>query len=82
ARKWRVNFTPTFLFFPKPEPGQEGKSGADLEVVRMPGYFKPFHFLSMFEFVRQGHYANQPFQRYLQDKFAALEAKGIKPDVW
>lgn len=80
ARKWAVNFTPTTVFFSKEVP--EGKSGRDAEVARMPGYFKPFHFLSMFEFVERGAYEKQGFQRYLQDKFKDLEAKGIKPDVW
>ncbi len=52
------------------------------EAFRLPGYMKPFHYLSGLEYVAGGHYADQPFQRYLQDKFAALEAQGIKPDVW
>lgn len=80
ARKWAVNFTPTTVFFGKDVP--EGKSGREAEVARMPGYFKPFHFLSMFEFVEQEAYRKQGFQRYLQDKFKDLEAKGIKPEVW
>ena len=52
ARRWRVNFTPTIQFFPPSLEGATGKSGAEIEVARMPGYFKPFHFLSMFEFVK------------------------------
>ncbi len=80
ANKWRVNFTPTISFFP--EETADGKSGRELEVYRMPGYFKPFHFLSMFEFVEQKAYANQNFQRFLQDKFKRLEAEGKSTDVW
>ncbi len=80
ARKWAVNFTPTIIFFGKTVP--KGKSGRKMEVARMPGYFKPFHFLSMFEFVKQETYKNKGFQRFLQDKFKDLEAKGIKTDVW
>ena len=80
ARKWRVNFTPTIVFFD--DTAEEGKNGADLEVARMPGYFKPFHFLSMFEFVQQKAYADQNFQRFLQAKFEDLRAKGIDVDVW
>ena len=80
ARKWAVNFTPTIVFLGTKV--GEGKSGKDAEVARMPGYFKPFHFISMFEFVKQEAYADNGFQRFLQDKFEALEAKGIKPDVW
>ncbi|NNE24586.1 MAG: thioredoxin fold domain-containing protein [Rhizobiales bacterium] len=80
ARKWAVNFTPTIVFLGTTV--AEGKSGKEAEVARMPGYFKPFHFISMFEFVKQEAYAEKGFQRYLQDKFHELEAKGVKPDVW
>ncbi len=80
ARQWAVNFTPTIQFFDTEI--ADGKSGRDAEVARIPGYFKPFHFLSMFEFVEQKAYETQGFQRFLQDKFADLEAKGVKPDVW
>lgn len=80
ARKWAVNFTPTIVFLGTTV--ADGKSGKEAEVARMPGYFKPFHFISMFEFVKQEAYAEKGFQRYLQDKFQELEAKGIKPNVW
>ena len=83
ARKWPVNFTPTICYFPTTiDPGQNASSGRDLEVMRMPGYFKPFHFVSMSEYVRQGAYENIAFQRYLQDKFERLKAEGNQPDVW
>jgi thioredoxin-related protein len=82
ARRWRVNFTPTIQFFPASLDSSEGKTGAELEVARMPGYFKPFHFLSMFEFVHAGAYATTNFQRFLQDKLADMKAKGIDPNVW
>ncbi len=78
AKKWRVLFTPTINFFgPKPE-----ASAKKSEVMRMPGYFKPFHFVSMFEFVKDEAYKEQQFQRYLQDKFKKLEEEGKKPDLW
>ena len=80
ARKWGVSFTPTLSFFGMGEP--EEKSGRDLEVARMPGYFKPFHFLSMFEYVRQGAYKDLDFQNFLHDKVAKLEAQGVKVDIW
>ncbi len=80
AGKWFVNFTPTAIFFPPDRAG--AVSLQEAEVFRMPGYFKPFHHLSGLEYVASGEYANQPFQRYLQDKFAALQAQGIDPDVW
>ncbi len=81
-RKWRVNFTPTMIFFPRDPALVQGQPGMHAEVARMPGYFKPFHFLSMLEYVHEGAYTAQPFQRFLQDKFKRLEATGQKPEVW
>lgn len=80
ARKWFVNFTPTQVIFPAANAGAADLR--DAEAFRMPGYFKPFHHLSGLEYVATGEYLNQPFQRYLQDKFAALAEQGIDPDVW
>ena len=82
ALRWRAIFTPTMVFFPKEPALVKGKKGVDSEIFRMPGYFKPFHFMSMLEFVNEGHYRKQQFQQYLQDKFADLRKKGIDPDVW
>lgn len=82
ASKWLVNFTPTMIFFPKTLPSSETATGRDHEVMRMPGYFKPFHFLSMFQYVKEEAYKSQNFQRYLQDKFKDMQAKGIDPEVW
>lgn len=82
ARRWGVNFTPTLCFFAADTPIDKARSGRMLEAARMPGYFKPFHFVSMFEFVAQGAYREQNFQRFLQDRFADHEARGEKPDVW
>ena len=78
AKKWRVLFTPTIVFFaPKLE-----QSASLPEVMRMPGYFKPFHFVSMFEYVKDEAYQGKDFQRYLQDKFKRLEEEGKKPEIW
>ena len=71
ARKYRINFTPTLQFFPETVAEMKGKKGADAEVARMPGYFRPFHFISMFEYVWEKRYAHQDFQRYILDKSAA-----------
>ncbi len=80
ARKWKVNFTPTIVFLRQGDLNNVPLSIA--ESARMPGYLKPFHFLSMFEFVAQKKYEDQIFQNFLQDKFARYEAEGRKPDVW
>jgi len=82
ARKWAVNFTPTIQFFDKDPSVVEDKAANHAEVARMPGYFKPFHFLAMFEFVREERYKKIGFQRFLQDRFAEYKAKGIDPNVW
>lgn len=78
ARKWHVNFTPTVVFVGTPEEIADGTR----EVARLPGYFKPFHFQSMLEYVRTGVYGDQNFQRFLQVKFEEMKAQGIDPDVW
>lgn len=80
AQKWSVNFTPTQILLPAEAAGSTDLRQA--EAFRMPGYFKPFHHLSGLEYVSTGAYARQPFQRFLQDKFAELQARGINPDVW
>ena len=80
AQKWFVNFTPTQILFPAGNAGAVDHRTA--EAFRMPGYFKPFHHLSGLEYVASGAWRDQPFQRFLQDKFAELTAKGIDPDVW
>ena len=81
ARKWSVNFTPTMVFFPR-KLTQANKEGGKAEVARMPGYLKPFHFISFLEFVNDGDYKTKPFQQFLQDKFQSLKERGIKPKVW
>ena len=82
AQKWLVVFTPTMVFFPRELEDVKSKSGKEAEIFRMPGYFKPFHFISMLEYVNDGHYKTENFQRFLQGRFAKLRAKGIDPDVW
>lgn len=82
ARKWRVNYTPTMQFFPESLEKIGEQSGLSVEVARMPGYFRPFHFISIFEFVKERIYERTDFQRYLQEKFARIEAEGKKPEVW
>lgn len=80
ARKWYVNFTPTQVLFPAERAGSNDPH--DAEAFRLPGYFKPFHHLSGLEYVASGAFQDQPFQRFLQDKFQVLEEQGIDPDVW
>ena len=80
SRKWRVNFTPTIVFLRQGDLSEVPLKLA--EAARMPGYLKPFHFISMFEFVAEKKYEDQIFQRFLQDKFDRYKAEGKKPDIW
>ncbi len=69
ARKYRINFTPTIQFFPETVAEMKGAKGPDVEVSRMPGYFRNFHFQAMFEYVWDKRYAKgQDFQRYIVEK--------------
>ena len=82
ARRWLVSFTPTISFFSRASADVSGKSGNEIEAARMPGYFKPFHFLAMFEFVHEGHYRTTSFQEYIRQRFRRLQAEGRKPSLW
>ena len=73
ARKYRVMFTPTILFID--EKGEE--------VVRMPGYFKPFHFKHIFVYAAEKGYVKEPsFQRWLGNKADELRAQGKSINLW
>ncbi|MDQ2091414.1 thioredoxin family protein [Marimonas arenosa] len=80
AEKWGVQFTPTTQLFHAENAG--AGTLREAEVFRMPGYLKPFHYLSSLEYVVAQDYKNQGFQRFLQDKFEKLREQGIDPDVW
>ncbi len=82
ARKWGIVFTPTIMFFAESVAEVEGKTGAQAEVTRMPGYFKPFHFITMFEYVKESAYERQHFQKFLQAKGDRLRAQGVKVNIW
>ena len=82
ARKWGIVFTPTIMFFAESVAEVEGKTGAQAEVARMPGYFKPFHFITMFEYVKENAYERQHFQKFLQAKGDRLRAQGVEVNIW
>ncbi|MGI9450010.1 MAG: thioredoxin family protein [Geminicoccaceae bacterium] len=63
--KYGVRFTPTFQFFPASSEEIAGETGQAAETARMPGYFKPDHFLAMFRFVKDEAYDQQTFRDYL-----------------
>jgi thioredoxin-related protein len=63
--KYGIRFTPTFQFFPESSDAVGGASGQAVETARMPGYFKPDHFIAMFRFIAEKAYEGQTFQDYL-----------------
>lgn len=80
ASKWFVNFTPTTIIISPDAVGAQSIREATAFV--MPGYFKPFHYLSSLEYVKSGEFRNLGFQRFLQAKADRLEAQGIEVDIW
>jgi len=83
ANKYAVLFTPTLQFFPESLEEVAGRPGGEAEVVRIPGYFKPFHFFFLFHYAFDKGYEEQPnFQRWLSAIGAELDEKGVKYDPW
>ena len=83
ARKYRVQFTPTLQFFPKELAEDNKEPGHDVEVWRLLGYWKPFHFLSTFVYVNEKGYDTEPnFQRWLQARGDGLRAQGKDVELW
>ncbi len=82
GRKYRVQFTPTIHFFPAN--AEAGKvSGRDLEVWRLLGYWKPFHFKHTFQYVHEKGYDTEPnFQRWLQGVAEEYQAQGKEVNLW
>lgn len=73
GRKHRVLYTPTIIF-----PDEKGE-----EVHRLPGYFKPFHFLNIFAYVREKGYDTEPnFQRWLRERADKMRAEGKEVILW
>ena len=83
ANKYAVLFTPTVQFFPESLEKVAGRAGNKAEVVRIPGYFKPFHYYFLFKYAFTNGYEEQPnFQRWLGAIGNKLEAAGIEYDLW
>ncbi len=70
ARKYNILFTPTIQFFPATLEEIGGRAGPRVEVFRLPGYFRNFHMLNAFRFVKEDRYRTQNFQRYILEKAA------------
>ncbi len=83
ANKYAILFTPTIQFFPETLDLVAHRPGNEAEVVRIPGYFKPFHFYFLFNYAFNKGYIEQPnFQRWLGGIGDKLTAAGVKFDLW
>jgi len=52
-------------------------------VVRIPGYFKPFHFYFLLRYAKTKGYETQPnFQRWLGGVGDKLDAAGLHYDLY
>lgn len=72
ARELNVQYAPTLVMF-----AADGK-----EAFRTEAYLRAFHVQSALEYVSSGAYREQPsFQRYIQARAEALEAKGVHVDI-
>jgi thioredoxin-related protein len=67
-----IEYTPSLVFF-----DPQGH-----EVFRTAGYLKAFHIHGALDYVATGAYRWQPnFQRYVEARRGALEARGFKVDL-
>lgn len=66
ARKYGVRYSPTFMFFPPAGEELGSKEAKEREVARLPGYFRPPHFLAMFRYVHEKAYETENFRKYLR----------------
>jgi len=81
ARKYDILFTPTIQFFPEALEKFDSKPDYKAEVMRVPGYFKPFEFYFLFRYVNENGYEQEPsFQAWLNARGNELRARGIDVD--
>jgi thioredoxin-related protein len=67
AKRHKIRFSPTIQFFPETADGVTGRDGKKtIEIARMPGYFRPRHFLAMFQYVRDKGYETGDYRSYLK----------------
>jgi thioredoxin-related protein len=68
AKKYNVQFTPTFQFFGEDPARLKPLAPQAREVARAPGYFRPDDFLAMFRFVREKAYETKSLRDYLKSR--------------
>jgi len=82
SRRWRVVFTPTILIFAKDAEIDATKPGREQVTAMMPGYFKPFHFRTMLEYVAGSHHKDKHFQDFVNERAKRLRDEGKDVQIW
>jgi thioredoxin-related protein len=68
-----INYTPSMVFFD--QPGQE--------VMRIGAFMKTFHFQSVYAYVLEKAYLDEPeFQRYISTRAEHIREAGFDTDIW
>ena len=69
ANRYNIRFTPTIQFFSDSlNKLGDKQTPKGMEVSRMPGYFRPQHFLNMFHYVLEKGYEVGDYRSYLKAK--------------
>lgn len=68
--KYGIRYTPTFQFFPETPEEIGGRSGREIEVARIAGYYEPDAFLATFRFVREKAYERMALRDWLRAQLA------------
>ena len=73
AQELGINYTPSLVFF-----DNEGN-----EVMRIGAFMKTFHFQSVYAYVLEKAYIEQPsFQRYIASRAENIREQGFDTDIW
>jgi len=73
ARELGIAYTPSVVFF--------DASGA--EVMRIGAFMKTFHFQSVYDYVLQKAYLDEPsFQRYIAERAEKIREAGFDTNIW
>lgn len=73
ARQLGIDYTPSVVFF----------NAQGVEVMRISAFLKTFHFQSVFAYVLEKAYLQQPsFQRYISARGERIREAGFDTDIW
>jgi thioredoxin-related protein len=73
ARELGLVYAPGAVLF-----GPDGR-----EIIRIEGMLKAFHVQSVLDYAASGAYLRQPeFQRYVEERAAAMREKGVVVEIW